>query len=132
MNKGVVSDVFLCPKTLSHDLANLPAVSIVSGEVAHYICHHGHTVDDNAKSSAIFSTTCSSDSTFAPGPPAPCQLVVCPQLPVVPNTLLEASSASTGPFSIGDTSPEFTCKPGYSTRVDDFKGVHTTLCWRRG
>ena len=29
--------------------------------------------------------------------------------------------------SIGDTSPEFTCKPGYSTNVDHFKGVHTTL-----
>ena len=34
-------------------------------------------------------------------------------------------SAPTSPFLFGDTSPVFTCKPGYSTKVDDFKGVHT-------
>eukprot|EP00450_Noctiluca_scintillans_P001620 CAMPEP_0194485878 /NCGR_PEP_ID=MMETSP0253-20130528/6727_1 /TAXON_ID=2966 /ORGANISM="Noctiluca scintillans" /LENGTH=1972 /DNA_ID=CAMNT_0039325899 /DNA_START=10 /DNA_END=5925 /DNA_ORIENTATION=+ len=108
-------------------LASLSTVSLVSGEVAHYVCHHGHTVDGNAASSASFSTTCSSNGTFAPEPPASCQPVVCPQLPVVPNTLPLATSVSTGPFLFGDTSPVFTCKPGYSTNIDDFKGVDTTF-----
>ena len=108
-------------------LASWSLVSLMSGEGAHYVCHYGHTVDSNAKSSASFS----SNGTFASEPPASCLPVVCPQLPVVPNTLPLAVSASRGPFSVGDTSPEFTCKLGYSTKVDDFQGVHTTLCWRR-
>ena len=37
------------------------AVSLVFGEVAHYVCRHGHTVDGHARSSASFSTTCSSN-----------------------------------------------------------------------
>ena len=45
----------------------------------------------------------------------------------VPNTLPLAASASTSPFLIGDTSPEFTCTPGYSTKVDDFKDTWTDL-----
>ena len=61
-------------------LARLSAVSLVSGEVVHYVCHHGHTVDGNAKSSASFSATCSSNGTFVPEPPASCQPVVCPLL----------------------------------------------------
>lgn len=42
-------------------------------------------------------------------------------------TLLFAACASTGPWSTRDTSPEFPCKPGCSTEVDDFTGVHTTF-----
>ena len=77
-------------------LARLSAVSLVFGEVVHYVCHHGHTVDGNATSSASFSTTCSSNGTFVPEPPASCQPVVCPLLPVVPNTLPLGTSAPTG------------------------------------
>ena len=95
-------------------LASLSPVSFVFGEVAHKICHHGHTIVRNAKSCASFSTTCSSNGTLAPEPGASCQPVVCPQLTVVPNTLLPAS---TGLFSIGDTSPECTLKHGYSIEV---------------
>ena len=36
-------------------------VSIVSGEVAQYVCRHGRTVDGNARRSASFSTNCSSN-----------------------------------------------------------------------
>ena len=36
----------------------------VPGEVAHYVCHHEHTADGNAKSNASFSTTFSSNGSF--------------------------------------------------------------------
>ena len=36
-------------------------VSLVSGEVAQYVCRHGRTVDGNARRSASFSTNCSSN-----------------------------------------------------------------------
>ena len=32
-----------------------------------------------------------------------------------------------GPFLLDSTSPEFTCEPAYSTNVDNFNGVQTTL-----
>ena len=48
------------------ELAGLAAVSLVSCEVAHYLGRHGHTACGNAKSNAIFSTTCSSNGKFAP------------------------------------------------------------------
>ena len=54
-------------------LAGFAAVSLVSGEVAHFLGRHGHTADGNAKSSASFSTTCSSNGKFAPELPASCQ-----------------------------------------------------------
>ena len=86
-------------------------VSLVSGEVAHCVCHHGYTVDGNTESSVIFSTTCSSNGSFAPEPPASCQpmCVFCCQWCRMH-------------FPLG-----LTCKPGYSSKVDDFKRAHTTL-----
>ena len=61
------------------ELTSLSTVPLVSGEVAHYVSHHGHTFDGNAASSAGFSSTCSANGAVAPELPALQQLVVCPQ-----------------------------------------------------
>ena len=68
----------------------------MSGEVAHYVCHHGHTVDGKAESSVRFSTTCSSNDSFAPEPPVSGQPVCVFCCPVVPNTLHFGTSTPTG------------------------------------
>ena len=40
---------------------------------------------------------------------------------------LDLSWLVPGPSLLDSTSPEFTCEPAYSTNVDNFNGVHTTL-----
>ena len=102
------------------ELAGLAAVSLVFVEVAHYLGRHGHTADGKAKSSASFSTTCSSNGKFAPELPASCQPVgvfsVVRQLP--------------RPLPFGRRNTYASCWPGKPVRVRTLE-TKLGVSWRR-